>query len=216
MGIVDRDDFISSWLNPKVDYKMNKEEMNMAYTTATTTVDINGMIRDNINTMMRDIHDRPKPCFQFANAKIIEVEFEAINNHKCDPKERTFRFFTTLNLQVGAKYIITTSEGLQYKQPVVVKAYCGCADAIVATITEAKLVSGPPVPDDCVENIWFNEWKGTTTIKWKDGITTTVHCDDWDDFDKEKGIALCYMKRFFDNRGCYNRVFDKYIKEELE
>jgi len=26
----------------------------------------------------------------------------------------------------------------------------------------------------------------------------------------EKGIALCFMKKFFDNRGCYNNAFRDY------
>ena len=28
-----------------------------------------------------------------------------------------------------------------------------------------------------------------------------------DEFDLEKGIAMCFMKRWYDNRGCFNDVF---------
>lgn len=48
-----------------------------------------------------------------------------------------------------------------------------------------------------------------TTIIWNDGTKTTVKCQPGDEFDKEKGILCCYMKRLFNNHGNYNNIFRK-------
>lgn len=79
-------------------------------------------------------------------------------------------------------------------------------------ITDATLSQLAPI-DDNINNIYFNKEKRTTTILWKDGSYTTVKCSENDEWDEEKAISLCYMKRKFNNRGCYNEVFKKWIKE---
>ncbi len=66
-------------------------------------------------------------------------------------------------------------------------------------------------PIDGIKNIYFNEKKKTTTIKWDDSSVTTVKCGEGDIYDKEKGIALCYMKKINGNTGKYNNIFKKYI-----
>ena len=68
-----------------------------------------------------------------------------------------------------------------------------------------------PRPEDPIKKVYFNYKKGTTTILWKDGESTTVRCQGNEPFDEEKGIAMCFVKRFFDNRGCYNEIFKKWI-----
>lgn len=83
-------------------------------------------------------------------------------------------------------------------------------------ITYARLIEAPRRPDGNVENIWINEEKGTTVIKWKDGTKTKVRCQHDEEFDAEKGIALCFMKKAFDNRACFNVIFKKYIEDEDE
>lgn len=49
-----------------------------------------------------------------------------------------------------------------------------------------------------------------TTVVWMDGSKTVVKCSEHDDFDPEKGIALCYMKKVFGND---STVFHKRLKE---
>ena len=56
--------------------------------------------------------------------------------------------------------------------------------------------------------------KPATIIIWDDGVKTVVKCQDDEPYDAEKGIALCYMKRFVGNKGNYNNVFKKWITEE--
>lgn len=49
-----------------------------------------------------------------------------------------------------------------------------------------------------IEKVIFN--KPATIAFWSDGTKTVVKCSDEDIFDSEKGIALCYMKKFLGNR----------------
>ena len=47
-----------------------------------------------------------------------------------------------------------------------------------------------------------------TTILWTDGTKTTVKCSMEEEyFDEEKGIAMCYLKKMFGNKGNFNNIF---------
>jgi hypothetical protein len=56
-----------------------------------------------------------------------------------------------------------------------------------------------------IDKVYFG--KGTTVIKWKDGTTTKVKCQDGEEFDKEKGVAMCIIKHMFGDIGYYNEIF---------
>lgn len=53
-----------------------------------------------------------------------------------------------------------------------------------------------------------------TIVIWVDGTKTVVKCSPEDVYDKEKGLALCYMKKALGNKGNYNNVFRKWITPE--
>ena len=63
-------------------------------------------------------------------------------------------------------------------------------------------------------NVWFNKEKGVTVVKWSDGTITKVTLQGNDEWDEEKAIALCYMKKVCGNNSSYNNIFNKYIIEE--
>lgn len=65
-----------------------------------------------------------------------------------------------------------------------------------------------------LKEVIFNE--PATICIWSDGSKTIVKCEEGDTFDKEKGIALCFMKKINGNKGNYNNVFKKFIKESEE
>lgn len=46
-----------------------------------------------------------------------------------------------------------------------------------------------------------------TIVFWSDGTKTIVSCHPDDDFDKEKGLALCIIKHLFGDIGYYNEIF---------
>lgn len=70
-----------------------------------------------------------------------------------------------------------------------------------------------PRPKDPVKSILINPVKGATTVIWNDGTVTVVHCIE-EEFDAEKGIAMCFMKKAFDNRGCFNEFLKKYLDDK--
>ena len=63
-----------------------------------------------------------------------------------------------------------------------------------------------------LKEVIFNE--PATICIWTDGTKTIVKCEEGDTFDKEKGIALCFMKKINGNKGNYNNIFKKFIKED--
>lgn len=70
-----------------------------------------------------------------------------------------------------------------------------------------------PKPKDPVKSILINPTKRVTTVVWNDGTATIVHCNN-EEFDAEKGIAMCFMKKVFDNRSCFNDFLKKYISNK--
>lgn len=63
-----------------------------------------------------------------------------------------------------------------------------------------------------IEKVIFND--PATIVFWNDGTKTVVKCQKGDTFSKELGLAMAISKKFFGNKGNYNDVFNKYIKED--
>ena len=58
--------------------------------------------------------------------------------------------------------------------------------------------------------------KPATIVIWNDGSKTVVKCQKgkngkYEKYDKEKGLALCYMKRMCNNQSNFNNLFAKWI-----
>ena len=62
-----------------------------------------------------------------------------------------------------------------------------------------------------ITNVIFNN--PATIVFWSDGTKTVVKCDERDDFDPEKGLAMAICKKHFGG-GFYNDIFKKWIPEE--
>lgn len=62
------------------------------------------------------------------------------------------------------------------------------------------------------ERVIFND--PATIVMWNDGSKTIIKCQPGDTFDKEKGLAMAYVKRFHNNSGSFNDIFKKWIREE--
>lgn len=61
------------------------------------------------------------------------------------------------------------------------------------------------VPNPTIERVICND--PATVVIWSDGTKTVVKCQDGDEYDPEKGLALCVAKKYFGNTGKYNDVF---------
>lgn len=62
-----------------------------------------------------------------------------------------------------------------------------------------------------IRKVIFNN--PATIVLWSDGTKTVVKCNERDDFDPEKGLAMAICKKHFGG-GFYNDVFKKWIPEE--
>ena len=62
-----------------------------------------------------------------------------------------------------------------------------------------------------ITNVIFNN--PATIVFWSDGTKTVVKCDERDEFDPEKGLAMAICKKYFGG-GFYNDIFKKWIPEE--
>lgn len=158
--------------------------------------------------------------------KIVEVKFLGTNNKK------TYLFRTKMNLEFDKWYDIYTKESGGYASPIKVlkehsttqlpnfsmyKEIIAAREVLYAKLdeTEHSINTDSSSPKDgYIDQVWFNPAKGTTVVRWTDGSKTIVRCQEGDSFDKEKGLALCYMKRTLDNKGNFNETLKKWCPIE--
>lgn len=136
---------------------------------------------------------------------------------------KQYVYLTNLNLMDDGVYNIVADGRTIYNNPVkilfqkdVSNSSIISGDFHLRTITHAKIVQAPDRPDHGIKKMFINPKKKTTVIWWKDGTKTKVKCQDGENFDVEKGVALCYMKKFFNNRGCYNEILKEAIRQSEE
>ena len=65
----------------------------------------------------------------------------------------------------------------------------------------------------CIKKVKFNP--PATIIFWTDNTKTVVKCKD-EDYDPEKGLAMCICKKVLGNKGNYYDVFKKWLPKEEE
>ena len=53
-----------------------------------------------------------------------------------------------------------------------------------------------------------------TIVKWKDGTKTVVKCDEYDTYDKEKGLMACIIKKLTGNTGRWNEILKEWVDYE--
>ena len=129
--------------------------------------------------------------------------------------EKNYIYKTKLNLIEGATYNIVADGITTYASPVKVCSIVPTRpnfSGVIREITTAEIVTAPPRPKVNVKFI-INKEKGTTVAIWKDGSKTIIKCQPGESFDAEKGIAMCFVKRYFKNRGCYNDWMREVLKE---
>ena len=65
--------------------------------------------------------------------------------------------------------------------------------------------------DDKIKRVVFNP--PATVILWKDKTKTVVKCGPNEIYDPEKGFAMALVKKQLGNKGNYNELFKKWLKE---
>lgn len=124
---------------------------------------------------------------------------------------KTYAYNTNLYLLAGGVYDIVSSGSSggsrSYDSYVTVMCVEPGHDPTLRTITEACLIKAPRKPKKPYKQVVVNKSKRTICVVWEDGTHTVMKCHPDDEWDEEKGIAMCFMKKVFDNRGCYYDTF---------
>ena len=63
-----------------------------------------------------------------------------------------------------------------------------------------------------IKNVIFND--PATIVFWEDGTKTVVRCQDGDEFDPEKGLAMAIAKKAYGNKGSYCNKLKKWLPKE--
>ena len=63
-----------------------------------------------------------------------------------------------------------------------------------------------------IKNVIFND--PATIVFWEDGTKTVVKCQDGDEFDPEKGLAMAIVKKTYGNKGSYCNKMKKWLPKE--
>lgn len=63
-----------------------------------------------------------------------------------------------------------------------------------------------------IKNVIFND--PATIVFWEDGTKTVVKCQDGDEFDPEKGLAMAIVKKAYGNKGSYCNKLRKWLPKE--
>lgn len=99
------------------------------------------------------------------------------------------------------------TSSLSYEQRIKIKL-----DGIIEQYSSMESgVSNIPF-DMMYEKVIFNE--PATIVIWKDGSKTVVKCQKNDEYDPEKGLALCFMKKALGNKGNFNNILKKELPLE--
>ena len=65
----------------------------------------------------------------------------------------------------------------------------------------------------CIKKVKFNP--PATIVFWTDNTKTVVKCSG-EDYDPEKGLAMCICEKMLGNKGNYYNVFKKWLPKEDE
>lgn len=145
---------------------------------------------------------------------LVKVKFNGVGND--------YVYWTQLNLTEGATYWIVADHRTEYSNPVQVMEVKTDTHAHerylngnrIREITVAELASAPARPKSLIKNVYYNPEKRVTTVLWNDNFPATLITQhELDEYDGEKALAMAFMKRFYNNRGCFNEDLKKFAVE---
>ena len=79
-------------------------------------------------------------------------------------------------------------------------------------IVEEKPVHGPFE----IRSVLSNRKKNAFSVVWMDGTTTVVHCQEGDEWDDEKALAMCFTKKALGNKGNFNDKFNDALDKKMK
>ena len=88
-----------------------------------------------------------------------------------------------------------------------------CYNDVIATrdfLNSIYGMSSSHIPE--IKNVIFND--PATIVFWEDRTKTVVKCQDGDEFDPEKGLAMAIAKKAYGNKGNYCNKMKKWLPKE--
>ena len=88
-----------------------------------------------------------------------------------------------------------------------------CENDVIVTLDFINSIYGMSsshIPE--IKNVIFNY--PATIVFWEDGTKTVVKCQDGDEFDPEKGLAMAIVKKAYGNKGNYCNKLKKWLPKE--
>ena len=67
-----------------------------------------------------------------------------------------------------------------------------------------------------IRTILANHKKNAFTVVWEDGESTVIHLQEGDEWDDEKALAMCFVKKLFGNKGSFNYIFTETLPSKLK
>lgn len=67
-----------------------------------------------------------------------------------------------------------------------------------------------------IRSILANKEKGAFAVAWDDRTSTVIHLQDGDEWDDEKALAMCFVKKLFGNKGSFNYIFTEELPKKLK
>ena len=67
-----------------------------------------------------------------------------------------------------------------------------------------------------IQSILANHKKNAFTVVWEDGESTVIHLQEGDEWDDEKALAMCFVKKLFGNKGSFNYIFTETLPSKLK
>lgn len=134
--------------------------------------------------------------------------------------------------QENSRVFLVHSQGVQELDIINIEAIEGCDNSPTRIKMDAHIrprsldiprlsdgfLQSPLLPCDRrlpgIKDVIFNP--PATIVLWADGSKTVVKCGEGDTYSKELGLAMCIAKKALGNKGNYNKVFKKWLKEKNE
>lgn len=131
---------------------------------------------------------------------------------------KEYIYETSMDLPVGALCKIVANGCITYRNNVVIERKLTPQEVSrtfiggLKTITAYQIVQNTKRPNDGIKKVIFNKEKRTTCVIWNDGVKTIIKCNPADEWDEEKALALCYMKRVLGNRSSFNETLKRHCE----
>ena len=78
------------------------------------------------------------------------------------------------------------------------------------------IVGKEPLNPFAIRSVLSNRRKNAFTVVWEDGTTTVVHCQEGDEWDDEKALAMCFTKKALGNKGNFNDKFNDALDNKMK